>query len=55
MGFFDRERYTNDWENDSELKHSIPLDDYIHNREVNEYGPCDDELGNDDNEAYDDF
>lgn len=52
MCLSDRDRYQNEWENNTELNSSVTLDDYIYNREVEEYGPCDDELGTDDNEDY---
>ena len=49
----DRERYKREWENDPELNTSVPLDEYIYNREMDDYGLCDDELGVEDNEDYD--
>lgn len=55
MCFNDIDKYTKDWEDNSEINSSIPLDDYIYSRQVDDYGCCDDELGTDDNEAYDDF
>ncbi len=52
MFWNDSDRYQQEWEDSIEISSSIPLDDYIHAREIEDYGPCDDELGTDDNEDY---
>lgn len=52
MCWSDVDRYTQEWEDDPEIHSYVPLDDYISSREVEDYGPCNYELGNDDNEEY---
>jgi len=45
--FYDEDRWHEDYEN-SEASHYTSYEEYEHNREVDEYGSTDEELGIDD-------
>lgn len=47
------DRYIDEWLNNDEANHSVTLEEYSYSREVDDYGLCDDELGDDyDQEAF---
>lgn len=49
MWLTDEEKYREEWEN-SDAHYDIPFDDYMHNRQVRDYGMTDEDMDSGDDD-----